>query len=77
MLFVVVPKTSRQGSKTKQRRTILDPIMYIIISISLRILLALGETAVMISGYSLAGANGGDKHQGKIKKGGTSKIVIL
>ena len=43
-----------------------DPQLYIITSITLRVLLALGETAVIISGYSLAGKQGGEKHQGKL-----------
>ena len=42
-----------------------DPTLYMTTSIILRILLALGETAVIISGYSLAGKQGGQKHQGR------------
>ena len=42
-----------------------DPTIYMTTSIILRVFLALGETAVIISGYSLAGKQGGEKHQGK------------
>ena len=47
-----------------------DPTMYMTTSIILRILLALGETAVIISGYSLAGKQGGDKHAGRSESRG-------
>ena len=43
---------------------ILDPTVFFSIAITLRIALALGETAVLIAGYSLAGVQGGGKHQG-------------
>ena len=42
-----------------------DPHLYMLTSIILRVFLALGETAVIISGYSLAGKQGGEKHQGE------------
>ena len=45
-----------------------DPMAYMMISISLRIFLAFGETGVMISSYSQAAAEGGENHQGKIGK---------
>ena len=45
-----------------------DPMAYMMISISLRIFLAFGETAVMISSYSQAAVQGGEDHQGKIGK---------
>ena len=43
---------------------ILDPTVFFIIAITLRIALAFGETAVLIAGYSLAGVQGEGKHQG-------------
>ena len=42
-----------------------NPIAYLILSLTLRMLLALGESAVVISGYSQAGGQGGAKHQGE------------
>ena len=41
-----------------------EPVSYMIISISLRIFLALGETSIIVSGYSQAGGHGGENHQG-------------
>ena len=46
---------------------IVEPVSYIVISISLRIFLALGETSIIISGYSQVGAHGGENHQGNVE----------
>ena len=46
---------------------IVEPVSYITISITLRIFLALGETSIIISGYSQVGAHGGENHQGNVE----------
>ena len=40
------------------------PISFLSIAIILRLFLALGETSVIVAGYSLAGNQGGEKHKG-------------
>ena len=46
---------------------IVDPVSYITISILLRIFLALGETSIIISGYSQVGGHGGENYQGNVE----------
>ena len=48
------------------------PISFLSIAIILRLFLALGETSVIVAGYSLAGNQGGEKHKGVT----TGKVII-